>query len=121
MRTLAFAIVLAMAAGAATADTLPQSNAALVQGAQVCLRADRILGRTITDNQTIVFRMNDGTYWKNTLQRPCPGLAVRDGFSFATPDNYICSNKQRIRVLGQGNICWLGDFAQTGSPVKTTQ
>jgi hypothetical protein len=120
MRTLAFAAVLAMAAGATTADTLPRSNAALVQGSQTCLRVDRILGRTILDNQTIVFRMNDGTFWKNTLQRPCVGLAVRDGFSFATLDNFICSNKQRIRVLGQGNICFLGDFAQTGSPVKTT-
>ena len=40
-----------------------------------------------------------------------------DGFSFATTDNYICSNQQRIRVLGQGNVCYLGDFTQTGSPV----
>jgi hypothetical protein len=35
-------------------------------------------------------------------------------------DNYICANKQRIRVLGQANICYLGDFTQTGSPVKNT-
>jgi len=120
MRTLAFATVLALTASTAAADMLPKSNAALVQGAQVCLRTDRILGRTILDNQTIVFRMNDGTYWKNTLQRPCVGLSIHDGFSFATTDNYMCSNKQRIRVLGQANVCYLGDFTQTGSPVKST-
>ena len=120
MRTLAFATVLALTASTAAADMLPKSNAALVQGSQVCLRTDRILGRTILDNQTIVFRMNDGTYWKNTLQRPCVGLSIHDGFSFATTDNYICSNKQRIRVLGQANVCYLGDFTQTSSPVKST-
>ncbi len=120
MKTLAFATMLALTASAAAADTLPKSNAALVQESGTCLRTDRILGRTILDNQTIVFRMNDGTYWKNTLQRPCVGLSIRDGFSFATTDNYICSNKQRIRVLGQANICYLGDFTQTGSPAKST-
>lgn len=117
MRTPALAALLAVFAAQAQGDALPKSTAAIVQGSQICLRADRILGRTIPDQRTIVFRMNDGTYWRNTLQKPCVGLAIRDGFSFATADNYICSNQQRIRVLGQGNICYLGDFAQTGSPI----
>jgi len=117
MRTLALAAALAALAAQAQGDALPKSTAAIAQGSQICLRADRIRSRTIVDKQTIVFRMNDGTYWKNTLQKPCVGLAIRDGFSFETADNYICSNQQRIRVLGQGNVCYLGDFTQTGSPV----
>lgn len=117
MRTLTLAVLFALLATAAQGDMLAKSTAAIAQGSQICLRADRIQERTIVDRQTIVFRMNDGTYWKNTLQKPCVGLAIRDGFSFVTADNYICSNKQRIRVLGQGNLCYLGDFTQTGSPV----
>jgi hypothetical protein len=120
---LSTALVALLVTSAARSSPLTQSGAVIIQGSHVCLRTDHILGRTILDNSTIVFRLSDGTYWKNTLQAPCVGLAINDGFSFATMDNTICSNQQPIRVVGQHNICFLGNFTQTVSPVKpaTTQ
>ena len=118
MKALALAAAFAALGATAQGDALPKSTAAITQGSQICLRADRIRGRTIVDKQTIVFRMNDGTYWKNTLQNACVGLRIADGFAFVAHDDYICSNQQRIRVLGQGTICFMGDFSPTMSPVK---
>jgi hypothetical protein len=120
MKKIFLATMLLASPGAvpSLAADLPHSIAAIHQGSHICLRSDRILGRTILDNSTIVFRMNDGTYWKNALQKPCPGLAMRDGFAFRTRDNYICSNQQPITVLNEGTVCFLGEFTQTDSPVK---
>lgn len=107
-----------LAAGSAQGDPLTKSGTVITQGKHICLRTDRILGRTILDDSTIVFRMDDDTYWKNRLQAPCVDLAIRDGFSFATRDEYICSDEQRIRVLGEGTICFLGAFSRTVAPAK---
>ena len=103
----------------AVADPPVRSNFVIMQGSHLCLQTDHIQGRTITDDRTIVFRMDDGTYWKNTLQESCPGLRIADSFAFTAQDKYICSNQQRIRVLGQGTICFMGDFVQTVSPIKS--
>ena len=114
---IAAALVL-LTSAASLADPPVKSNYVIAQGTHLCLRGDRIQGRTITDDRTIVFRMDDGTYWKNTLQNACVGLRIADGFAFVAHDDYICSNQQRIRVLGQGTICFMGDFSPTMSPVK---
>ena len=83
------------------------------QGGHICLNGRNILGRTIVDNQTIVFRMNDGSYWRNSLQKPCAGLAIADSFDLVHPDAYICSDQQRITVGRHGSFCWLGTFERT--------
>jgi hypothetical protein len=59
--------------------------------------------------------MDDGTTWKNTLQKTCPGLTLASGFEMTVRTNYVCVNQQPIRVIGAGNTCYLGDFAQVPS------
>jgi hypothetical protein len=79
---------------------------------KTCLRTDHIQRKTVPDNRTILFRMDDGTTWKNTLQKTCPGLAIASGFAMTVKTNYICANQQPIRVIGAGNTCYLGGFVQ---------
>jgi len=103
----------------ALADDL-NSTVAIRQGSHICIDSTDITNRIVPDDNTIVFRMNDGTYWQNTLQKPCTGLHIRQSFVLVTRDKYICSNQQRITVTGQGNVCWLGEFSKTSSPLKST-
>jgi hypothetical protein len=85
------------------------------QGGKVCLRTDHIQRKTVPDNRTILFRMDDGTTWRNTLQKACPGLSIASGFEMAVKTNYVCANQQPIRVIGAGNTCYLGGFVQVPS------
>jgi hypothetical protein len=85
------------------------------QDGKVCLRSDHIQRKTVPDNKTVLFRMDDGTTWKNTLQKTCPGLAIASGFAMTVRTNYVCANQQPIRVIGAGNTCYLGDFVQVPS------
>jgi hypothetical protein len=101
------------------ADDL-NSTVAIRQGSHICIDSTDITNRIIPDDNTIIFRMNDGTYWQNTLQKPCTGLNIRQSFVLVTRDKYICSNQQRITVTGQGNVCWFGEFSKTTSPLKSS-
>ena len=85
------------------------------QDGKTCLRTDHIQRKTVPDNKTILFRMDDGTTWKNTLQKTCPGLTLAGGFEMTVRSNYVCANQQPIRVIGAGNTCYLGDFVQVPS------
>lgn len=85
------------------------------EGGKSCLRTDHIQRKTVPDNRTILFRMDDGTTWKNTLQKVCPGLSIAGGFEMTVKANYVCSNQQPVRVIGAGNTCYLGDFVQVPS------
>jgi hypothetical protein len=107
----------ALALAPASADDL-NSTAAIRVGNHICIDSTAILNHIIPDDSTIVFRMNDGSFWKNTLQKPCTGLRIRQGYLLVTRDRYLCSNQQRFSVLGQGNVCWFGDFSRTSSPLK---
>ncbi|HEY8950503.1 MAG TPA: hypothetical protein VIM56_16585 [Rhizomicrobium sp.] len=82
------------------------------QNGKICLRSDHIQHKIVLDNRTILFRMDGGTAWKNTLQKTCPGLTLASGFAMAARTNYICANQQPIRAIGAGNTCYLGDFIQ---------
>ena len=97
-------------AGAAFGGT--GSNWVIRQGNKLCLRSDHIARKTIVDNRTIIFDLDDGTRWKNTLRHDCTGLKLADGFAMAARDNYVCANQQPIKIIGPGNMCYLGDFAQ---------
>lgn len=66
----------------------------------------------VTDDRTILFKMYDGSVWKNTLVGACPELRF-NGFSYvATPPDQICGNLQSIRVIHSGSVCLLGPFTQ---------
>ncbi len=119
MKTTCAAVLAALTLMPAFADDL-NSTVAIRQGNHVCIDSTDITNRIIPDDSTIVFRMNDGSYWQNTLQRPCTGLHIRQSFVMVARDKYICSNQQRISVTDQGNVCWLGDFSKTTSPLKAS-
>jgi len=76
----------------------------------VCLQAYRIRNTTVVDSRTVLFHMNDGTVWRNTLQTPCPALRFR-GFSYVLRgEDAVCDNQVPIRVIESGQVCMLGKF-----------
>jgi len=78
--------------------------------AGVCIDTLRIDHTSVPDKRTILFHMQGGKVWKNTLRQDCPGLRA-NGFSYApTPPHQICSNLQTIRVIRTGSVCMLGAF-----------
>jgi hypothetical protein len=107
MRTaaLSLALLLSTAANAESASK------------HFCLNASLIAGTGVIDENTIIYRMNNGKVWKNTLRTSCPNLKFAGGFSEVIRSDEICANQQFIAVLGTGNTCQLGDF----SPVDTAQ
>lgn len=119
MKTILTASLLLVLTGIATAvHATAISPYVRIEGPKTCLRADAVQNRAIPDDKTIYFRLNDGTVWKNTLQKTCVGLHVRDGFKAVTRDGWYCSNEQRIRVLNVGNTCYFGDFSRAVWPAK---
>ena len=118
MKTMLVASALAMVALAPVIADQLNSTVAIQQGSHICIDSKDITNQIIPDDNTIVFRMNDGSYWKNTLQKSCTGLHIRQSLILVTRDRYICSNQQRFTVAGQGNVCWFGDFSKTTSPLK---
>jgi hypothetical protein len=108
MKTAAFSLGLLLLSAVADAEPAPK---------HFCLNASLIAGTGVIDENTIVFRMNDGKVWKNTLHTSCPNLKFARGFSQVIRSGEICANQQFITVLGTGNTCQLGDF----SPVETVQ
>ena len=94
------AFVLVMAAG----------TGAHARTAPVCLTASKIAGTSVVSDRAILFHMDDGSVWRNTLRRPCPGLAFEQAFSEEVRGGEICSNQQTIRVPRRGGWCFLGAF-----------
>ena len=81
----------------------------------VCLQAYRIRNTTVLDSRTVLFHMNDGTVWRNTLQSPCPAL-MWHGFSYVLRDeDAVCDNQVPIRVVESGQVCMLGKFTRASS------
>ena len=113
MRMMALTLVLAFAAPtSAWADAVPAgTNHTCIDGADVAYTS-------IPDDQTIVFHMNNGKVWRNTLRRSCPNLKFERAFSQVIQGGEICANAHMIRVLHEGNICALGDFALVPPPAR---
>ena len=86
---------------------------------EICLSSRNILSTHAVDDSTILFTMNDGTVWKNTLRAPCRQLAFRDSFTYDDFGGTICANLQRIRVLdsatGTATLRNLGPYCQLGA------
>jgi hypothetical protein len=80
--------------------------------APVCLESYRIRNTTVVDPHTILFHMEDGTTWRNTMKSACPDLKWY-GFVYVEhgPDE-VCENMQPIRVIHTGETCLLGAFTR---------
>lgn len=112
--------------GAVAACAAPQPRSAqpmVVAGDPVnCVQTNRIRSTRIIDDQTIDFRMSNGTVLRNTLPNRCPGLRAADAFSYSTSQSQLC-NVDIIRVLNTtggprtGASCGLGQFV----PVKPAE
>jgi Family of unknown function (DUF6491) len=124
MRFFTLALILpalALAGCAADPDRPARAQQTMVPVGppQNCVDTVRIRSTTVIDDQTIDFRMTDGTVFRNTLPNRCPGLGFERAFSYSTSINRLC-NVDIITVLNQGGgirrgaSCGLGMFV----PVK---
>lgn len=77
-----------------------------------CLDTVRLKESRVLDNQTIAFKMLDGTMYLNRLTAPCPGLYISGGFSYETSLPKLCVH-DIITVVEKGSMigssCLLGD------------
>jgi hypothetical protein len=84
-----------------------------------CVQISQIRSTQVIDDQTIDFRMRNGTLFRNTLPNRCPALGFERAFSYRTSINQLC-NVDIITVVVQGGgpqigaSCGLGTFV----PVK---
>ena len=79
----------------------------------VCLDPKDVESTQAINPRTILFRMRDGSVWRNTLVAPCPWLVTHvGGFSQVVHGNRICANQQEITVVDTGNVCRLGGFTR---------
>ena len=79
----------------------------------VCFSVTEIVSTKATDRRTILFKLKDGSVWRNTLITDCPDLVAfsAGGFASVVHAEYICSNRHRI-VTQSGNVCRLGAFTR---------
>lgn len=109
---------------AACADGPPRTPQPMVPAGDPvnCVQINRIRSTSIVDDQTVDFRMSNGTIYRNTLPNSCPGLNAADAFSYRTSQSQLC-NVDIIRVLNTGGgprfgaSCGLGQFV----PVKPAE
>jgi hypothetical protein len=105
-KTIIVAVALAAIAASGSLAQTPTITAA-----HVCLQASAIRSTSVVDDRTIIFTMNNGTSWRNTLQAECPGLRNSGAFTYAITGSEVCSNEQPIKVLNGPARCFLGSFA----------
>jgi len=82
--------------------------------ASVCIDTRDIMSQKVENRgASILFKMRDGTQWRNTFKSACPGL-VFEGYVWVVrnPDSSICENTQSMRLLNSGEICMLGKFTK---------
>jgi hypothetical protein len=113
MKTAAIASALALACSSAWAA---DGSATPGRARPTCLDASHIASTSVVSDQVILFRMDDGRVWSNTLRRACPGLKFEQGFSEEIRGGEICSNAQMIQVLRRGTPCFLGEFTPYAKP-----
>jgi hypothetical protein len=71
---------------------------------------------TQSDDQTMTFKMRNGTTMTNKLMSKCDSLRF-GGFVWTTaPGGEICAKSQILRAITTGELCRLGEFSV---PVKT--
>jgi len=107
MKTLYLAVLAAtMIAGAALTDA--------AWAAPICLRTqDMTETQPQKDGASIIFKMRDGSTWRNDLHGRCPDLWFT-GFAWTVKngDGTVCENQDTLHVLRSAEICTLGKFTQ---------
>ena len=103
------AIDIDTAAAAATLDDVDREG-------ERCISTSRIRNTHVVDDKTILFYMNGGDVYRNTLRFDCPGLERADRFSYKVTAGRLCS-VDSIRVLDNfggglapGMSCGLTEF-----------
>lgn len=120
MRTVAPALLLPLSL-VACAEKPPQTARTMIPAGEpvTCLQIGQIRNTRVIDDQTIDFRMRNGSLMRNTLPARCPGLGFERAFSYRTSIPQLC-NVDIITVVIQGGgpqigaSCGLGTFV----PVK---
>jgi hypothetical protein len=81
-----------------------------------CVSTSRIRQAKVIDDQTLMFHMHGGKYYRNTLQYKCPGLKRAKRFSYEIRTSRLC-DVDTITVLesfglglSRGATCRLGEF-----------
>lgn len=114
--------VLAVTALAGCASQPAADRQTLSDTATGCIAVTRIMSTDVLDERTIVFEMNNGDIYRNSLPQRCGGLSDRDAFMYRIPSTQLCRS-DIITVLqrtgpagGTGfmptNSCALGSFEQ---------
>jgi len=121
MRIIGFGMILALALSApAMANESAKASAQKPAGARSCIDIVRIDHTEILDDSTILFYMDGGKIWKNSLPQKCFSLKFEDGFSYATSLSQLC-NTDIIHVIRQGTTCGLGDFVPYVAKAEETK
>jgi hypothetical protein len=113
LRTRAALVSLALGMAAAASSGLAFADEDEVRN---CVGLSEIDRTEIVDDRTILFRMHDGTIYRNVLGHECPTLKNRDQFSYKVPSTRLCSMdlitvlEQRGVGFGPGPSCPLGSF-----------
>ncbi len=108
---IALACVFALVAtGAAFAADTPS------RPTPTCIPSHTIRETKPISDTEIVFTLNDGSQWLNTLPAKCPGLKFEGGFAWDIRGETVCANLQTFRVLRRGNACMLGAFSPYSKP-----
>ena len=98
-------------ANLATLLAIGATSVAPAVAAPVCLNTYYISSSHVVDARTILFKMKNGTVWRNTLTARCPGLLF-NGYSYVLHGRELCGDMQSIRVLTTHEVCLLGKFTQ---------
>src|ERR1017187_5458681 len=111
-----------MVMSVAVLATMAALSAPAEAAGNICISTRNIESSTPQqDGAAILFKMRDGTVWRNDLQGRCPDLKF-NGFAWTirNPGDTVCEREQTIRVLGWGEIGTLGKFPQI-APERSTR
>jgi hypothetical protein len=110
--------------GAAVLAAIAVMAAAPAQAAgPVCLSTRNMESTTPEkDGTAILFKMRDGSVWRNELHGRCPDLKF-NGFVWTVrnPDATVCENENALTVIRSGEVCLLGKFTQITPPRGMTK
>jgi len=125
------AAALAMAAAACTDDDadrpLREANAWSLSAASPlgppvsCISRARIQGRSVRDDRTIDFQLDDGSIMRNRLPYACSGLLRTNRFTYRTALDRLCSVDIIMLVQPDGTAgpsCGLGQFQPVAVPQR---
>ncbi len=112
MRALILPLLMLAAPAAAVQQAGPDSAGPAFRD---CLSLAQVQSTNVVDDQTIDFRLRDGSTWRNRLPYSCPTLGFERAFSYSTSIPQLC-HVDMIRVIVQSNpsmqgaSCGLGKF-----------